>query len=486
MLTEQEMEGGNVRSFLTILFKHRVKIAACFLAANLFGAAVTFLLPPVFEARSTLLVKFGREYVYRPEVGERVFQINPSQEEMVNSEVRILTDRQLLAKVVKAVGVEQVYPELVKSYPRDVSPVDMAVLKFEKNLIVQGIRKSNVIEVLYRHKDPQRAAQMTNLLIEAFLDKRVDLYGDQKSSFLEQELAGYQQKLKESEERLQGFKQSFGVYSLDEQRNLLLKQQIDLDTLQKETNNRINELKEKLATLTAQERGIMEKAPLYTRSDRDRIITDAKAKLLELQMREQDLIVKYKENSRLVVNIRKEIELAKEFLKEQEQYIGERVRTGNPVYEEVEKERLKAQADLKAQEAKAVSLKRQVDRLEGEIRRLDLREKELQDLKRQQSINDKNYRTYFDKFEEARILDDMNRKKLANISVIQKALPPAKPIRPRKALNLGLSVTLGLALGLIAALVSEYLSQGMSTPESAEKRLQLSVLASIPYYDRPG
>jgi uncharacterized protein involved in exopolysaccharide biosynthesis len=348
------------------------------------------------------------------------------------------------------------------------------------------VRKSNVIEVSYQHKDRQIAARAVNLLVEFFLEKHLQVYNDPKSSFLEQQLDDYRLKLEGSEDGLQEFKQQNRVYALEEQRNLLLKQRIDLDSAYKETQNRSEELRQRLATLNEKARAISEAPPLYTFSERDRILTDSKTRLLDLQIKEQELLTKYKARHPLVANVRKEIQIAVDFVKEQEGEVKSAVRTGNLVYQEVEKERIKTEADLKAQEAKSLSLKRQIGQMEAEIGKLDLTEKKFIDLKRGFTINEKNYKNYVDKYEDARISDDMNRRKLANISTIQQAAVPVKPIKPRKALNLILAIVLGAVLSLSFAFFAEYVTQGMTTPESVEKRLQVAVLASIPLYDRPG
>jgi uncharacterized protein involved in exopolysaccharide biosynthesis len=120
-----------------------------------------------------------------------------------------------------------------------------------------------------------------------------------------------------------------------------------------------------------------------------------------------------------------------------------------------------------------------VAQLDGELQSLDRGEKELQSLKRESAIMEKNYQTYTEKSEEARISDDMNRSKMANVSVIQSAAVPVKPVKPKKLLNVALGIVLGAVSGLGFAFFSEYTSQVFSTPESVERRLGLSVLATI-------
>lgn len=206
----------------------------------------------------------------------------------------------------------------------------------------------------------------------------------------------------------------------------------------------------------------------YAQIERDEITVDAKARLLDLRLKEQQLIEKYKESNRLVMNVRKEIELVTDFLRQQEE-------------ETASKGALKTEAELNAQFARDKTIRLQLSQVDREIQSMDLKEDELVDLKREVDTNDKNYRTYVDKLEDARISDDMNLQKMANVSVIQAATVPAKPIKPKKALNILLGMILGAVSGLGFAFFSEYSSQGLSTPESVEKRLGLPVLTTVSY-----
>jgi len=353
--------------------------------------------------------------------------------------------------------------------------------KIEKDLNIEGIKKSNVIEIAFQHEDPRMAAQAVNLLVEFFKEKHLQAYSDPKSSFLEQQLAAYDLKLKESQNQMEAFRQKHRVFSLEEQRSLLLKQRTELDTSSKTSENQVREIRERLSSLKRQMQTVPEDIPLYTETaERYKSLDDAKTQLLMLQLKEQELLRKYKETNQLVVNVRKEIQIAQDFIKEQETAIKERVRTGkNVVYQELEGNLIKVQAELPSQEAKATALREQVAQLDVEIRSLDLREKELDNLKREFTVSERNYKTYLEKTEEARIVDDLNRQKSANISVIQEATVPVKPIKPKKLLNIALGLILGAVSGLGLAFFSEFTAQGMSTPEETERRLGLPVLTTV-------
>lgn len=425
-MMNHQQDTGSLRDFLTVLFKHRTKILAIFLVTVATVTIGSFLMSPVYEAESSILVKFGRENIYRPEVGDKSPMISINQEEAINSEINILTSRDLMEKVITTLTVEKIYPELLESPPSAMTPLQAAMLIFEKKLAAEGIKKSNVIKVSFQHKDPRIAANVVNMLVDFYKEKHLEVYSEPQSSFLEKQLGEYDQKLKQSENTLQAFRQKNQVYSLDEQRSLLLKQRMELDTDLKNMSNH---------------------------TEQDKVITDAKAKLLDLQLKEQGLLQKYKESSRLVVGVRKEKELVAVFLRQQEAAITRKMNSGRVKLAQVDKE----------------------------IQSLDLNEIKNQELKREVSNNDKNYRTYVDKLEDARISDDMNRQKMVNVSVIQAATIPAKPIKPKKALNILLGIILGAVSGLGYAFFSEYTSQGLSTPESVEKRLGLPVLTTIAY-----
>ena len=250
----QKQPSRGRRDFVAILFKHRSSIGLIFLAAVLAATVVSFLIPPTYEARSSLMVKFGREYVNRPEAGNaRPFLLSLTQEEVVNPEIRILSSRELIEKVLATLKVETVYPDLATSPPPGMPPLQAAVLAFGKDLTVEGVRKSNVIEVAFRHKDPRVAARVVNLLVDDYKEKHLRLFSDPPSSFLGKQLAEAKTNLKESEGRVEAFRRKNRVFSPEEQRTLLLKQYQEEKLLARNTREEIRRVRE---SLKEQETGI--------------------------------------------------------------------------------------------------------------------------------------------------------------------------------------------------------------------------------------
>jgi uncharacterized protein involved in exopolysaccharide biosynthesis len=174
------------------------------------------------------------------------------------------------------------------------------------------------------------------------------------------------------------------------------------------------------------------------------------------------------------------MKVIRDFLDGQQEYVQGRVTTGeNRVYQEVESEIIKTKAELSSWEAQSGATEQQLIQLDGDIQALSRREKAFQNLKREQATHEKNYQTYLAKLEEARISEDMDRQKIANISVIQAATVPVGSIKPQRSFNIALGIILATFTSLGLAFLSEYIGQGLSTPESVEKYLNLPVLATI-------
>ncbi|MFB3926764.1 MAG: GumC family protein, partial [Syntrophales bacterium] len=436
---EQKYTSGNLRDFFRVIFKYRRRILFVFFGIVAVVTAATFLMPPVYEAKSTVMVKFGRELIYRPELGDGRPSVLLNQDSLINTEIQILTSRDLIQKVISTIGLDEIYgTNKFRSIPSGTTPMEAAILQFEKSLVIENKPRSDVIQISFSHSDPRTAARAVNLLVDFFKEKHLQVFSGPTTPFLERQLMIYEQKLRDSEKKLETFKQTHGVFSMDEQKGLLLRQRTELDTAFKHSQNQIRELQQMLAS-------VKEKGTLN--AERQAVIDNTKNQLLTLRLKEQDLLRKYKENSRTVGNVREEIRVVGEFLENQKADFSK-------------SEIAKIEADLNAQKARSASLSRQIFRLDNDIRMLDSRERELQGLKRDLAINDGNYQTYLKKLEEARISDEMDSQKIANISVIQAAAAPAKPVKPKKEYNILLSILVGAVSGLGIAFLSEYSSQG--------------------------
>jgi uncharacterized protein involved in exopolysaccharide biosynthesis len=243
------------------------------------------------------------------------------------------------------------------------------------------------------------------------------------------------------------------VYSLDEQRSALLQQRISLDTTLRTTQTQLREIEQRIAFV---------KSPGWN-SD---AILASKAQLRALQQKERELLERYTPNSRMVQSLRKEIQAVEESI-------------AGPLEDARRIELSKLEGERGALQAKTAGLQRQIAQLSGEVHSLDSREKEYLNLKRDFGAQEASYKTYLAKLEESRIVDDMNKKKLSNVSVIQNATVPLQPAQSKKRQYAILCLVLALGVGFGLAYLRELVPQRLTTPLAAEKHLGLPVMVSI-------
>ena len=446
---------NDIIKFLTIFFKYKWMILAVFIAVSAIGIYVVMdKYPALYEAKASILVKLGQESMYRSETQPNRTERVMGAEEALNNEIKILTNHDLIKNVIASLGIKSLYPEWLEDGAKETDRMlNTAVMKFGQDLTASSVKESNIIEVIFKHEKPAVAARALNTLIEQFKDKHAEVYSDPKSSFLEEQTSTFSEKLKQAENKLQAFKQQHQVYSLDEQRSALLSQRITLDTTLRTTQTQIQEVEQKIA---------FAKSPRWNTE----AFLDSQNKIRALQQKERELLERYTPNSRTVQSIRREMQAV------EESSVG-------PLEDARGLQLSKLEGELDALKAKANGLSRQIGQISGEVRAIDGREKEFLTLKRELGTHEGNYKVYLGKFEESRIVDDMNTRKLSNVSVIQNAIVPIRPAKDKKIQLLILSVILGLVSGFGLAYLREMVPQRLTTPLAVEKHLGLPVMVSI-------
>lgn len=74
-------------------------------------------------------------------------------------------------------------------------------------------------------------------------------------------------------------------------------------------------------------------------------------------------------------------------------------------------------------------------------------------------------------------------KKVDSVSVVDKAVAPDKPVKPKKTLNVLIAFVVGLMASIGLAFLLEYLDNTFKSSSDVEKILGLPVLGVIPSYD---
>ena len=476
----------SLRDIFQVIFKYKLVVTFIFLGVVCAATLITLIMPKVYEADAKVMVKFGRENTYMP-TSPTMRENQPvlfdySGEERINSEVEILNGRNLIEKVLSDLGANKIYPDLdkksllVNPFSKKLEPVDQenefftkTTLLFMKNLSIEAVRKSNIIDIKYQHNDPIIAAQVVNKLIDVFLEFHLNVYKKSHGyEFFDNQVAILKEKLESSENEYESFCRDNNITSLNEQKSLLLQTISSLRADHARTLAEISEREGKRGALIGRSSTDFSEADMGEETELNPLAISAiKSKLNELRLEEQELLSKFTPKSVPVTNIRKEIKKAKELLQREEQIYHDKAITS-------------IAHNLSALKKKEMVQSDQLSAYQRELGRINGLELRLKVLERKVEQNEETYQLYAKHMEEARLSQAMDTQKIANISVVEPALPPIKPIKPNVLLNIALSLILGMFAGILAPLYMEYMQHSFSNKEDVAKYLDLPVMASVP------
>src|SRR5579859_5888789 len=105
---EQPAQSGmSLYDLLFILFRHKRKVIACTLVGLLAAGAVYFLVPTVYESQAKLLVRYVMDRGAVDGLDPLVKTPTPGNQTLINSELEILTSRDLVSQVAQAAAIKQ-------------------------------------------------------------------------------------------------------------------------------------------------------------------------------------------------------------------------------------------------------------------------------------------------------------------------------------------------------------------------------------------
>jgi uncharacterized protein involved in exopolysaccharide biosynthesis len=518
--TEDKMSKMSPRDVLNILFRHKRKAIPFFLAVVITVTVGTLLTPSTYQSEAKIMLRLGRENVaLDPTVpAGPILSIGQTRETELKSEIEILKSRDLIEKVVDAIGpatflnppegmVEKSESiggklrEAVGKFRQEIRRVLDGVLgaskkatsnpskdrydaiRFvESSLNAEALRNSNIIAISFDSVSRKIAQGTINKLIEFFLEKHMTVYRPAGSyEFFDEQTAETRKNLAIAEEHLRALKNSTGIASLEEQRKVLLQRISDIQREGEETNSALAASRAKVLSM---EKTLAHLPPTVTAQETTGNTNPAadqmRGRIFDLQLKEQDLLSRYNENSRPVQEIRRQIAEAQTLLSKQERTYTQVTTGPNEAYKQIESALLVEKATFSSLQAKAEVVKEQVKTLLGELKTINDSEIKLSRVQREMNIQEGNYRRYYEKLEQARIDQALEIGKISNVSVVQPATFPMRPIKPNKMRNLALGLFLGLFGGIGLAFFSEYIDHTFRRPDDIVQRLELPTLAVIP------
>lgn len=404
------------------------------------GASAVLLLlailvqTPLYESSSLMLVKFGRELVYQPEVGTEQAVMPRDKQSVINSELAIARSRPVLESALRTVGLDAVFPDLGEALAdlheeggepagsdaeREAAAATAAgaetllyaegVVRLETSVSAQALPEADVLRVSYAHPDPLVAADFVNALVDSFLEAHLTAFGEPKvASFLEQRVEEYRTRLDASESRLLEFESEHAAFALDNPQTALVE-------WREAARAGLTELDRQMAAIRLRH------------MQEDATVAEARNQLLQLEREASQL------SGELLGETQKEIAVVRRFIAQRKNDMG---------------------SELAALEAKKAEVQTDLDATIAELKQMPTLSARYRALVRQRDADEEQYRTYARRLRDARLSSEMDREKIASINVIEPASPSPRPTwPPRKAVTLPVALVLSLLAGALAALL---------------------------------
>jgi len=433
-------------------WQDRYRIGAALCTGLLITGVLAAFAPRSYTADAALMLRLGREYLYTPEVGDAAGRtpLAYDREQTIQSETRILLSRDVLEAALDTLGVARIYPDLAKSPAQR----GQAVLSLSKALDAELLKGSNLMQVQFKHRDPEVAAQTLSAVIDAYLQKRQRVFAGQGIKSSAADFSARQARLQQAETALSAFKQAHGIRAFAEEQSLLLAQRnalelkaSDVALALAQSGGRAAALRQRLPQVPAE--------VTLANETRSGEATESTLKLLmDLKLKERDLSAKFADSEPPVTDVRQDIALATAHLQTLRANPPRTVRTGrSPVRDAAETDFEHTLADQSQSRAGRESITAQLARIDKRLAELAAHEHEWTTLERERRLAEADYEAAAKRLRDEQTMADLDRQRQSNVSMVQAPKVPLEGKSARMAI-----VAVGGVLSVAAALFAAFLS----------------------------
>jgi polysaccharide biosynthesis transport protein len=335
------------------------------------------------------------------------------------------------------------------------------VENLQGRLSVKPINETRLIEIRFKHADPQVAAKILNAIADAFvysnLERKTET-SDKAGDFLQKRILELQTEIRSGEERLINYAKNHQILSLDASQNTVVDR---LAGLNKQLLDAENERKSAEAAHRASlAPGAAEALAESSAKQAD----EAETKLSELRQKRAQLLVEYKEKYPEVQAIDQQIALLEKQVKDSRSRATTTVTTNLETrYRQAVAREQSLRASFEKQRAETLTQNEAAVNYRIIQQEIETNKGLLEGLLQRAKEND------------VMVAGTPN-----NIHVVDYATIPKAPVGPKRLQGVALAVLVALVFGIALARYLDYLDDTIHSSDDVEKMLRLPALAVIP------
>lgn len=465
------------------LRKHQWAIGAFALVVTLLAGVIAFVSTPIFEAKTTVLIETNKQKVTNI---EDVYGGVGASREYFQTQVEILKSREVAIKTINKLKLYD-HPEYdprapkkglaamlqnigFVSDPEDEAPAEWTTQtmsealapRFMKELAIEPIRLSQLVVIRFQSADAALAANVTNTLAKTYIENDLDSRYQMTrtaNEWLQEQLGDLKQKMTQSEQALQGFREKQGIVSMKEAAQNGTGQQVEqLQSRLIEARTRLAEIESTYKIIKdAQNAGDLASQPAVLVNAQ---VADAKRQATETARKLADASQRYgREHPRYLQADSEAKSAAENLLRQIELVVG----GVNNEYE-------RARSTVKMLEGALSSAR-------GTVVNINRKEFELGIYEREVDSNRQMYDMFMKRAKETNVAGDLQ---TTVARIVDPASVPKEPVKPKKKLIIAAALALGLMLGVAMALLMEVIDNTFKTTADVESRLKQPLLTVVP------
>lgn len=455
-----EMEEMDLREYWEIIVKKRTLIAVVFLVTVLGVTIYSLLATPIYEAFTTIMVRDSSSGMQ-----SMLFDgFGGGGQNTTQNYIQIMKSRTILEQVAETVN-----------------PEELTAKGLEKAVTIQPIQGSDVLKLSMQSADPVEAQAIVNTLANVFIDWNTAYQQTDRTNarlFIESQLHSVEENLRVAEEKLTAYREEERALAPTQETVAKIEQLVRLEASlteialsKEELHERRNQVR---ANLAEQDETLISSTTIAE----NRFVTELRSRLADLEINLSSAREKYTDRHPTVLALQAEIEdVTRKLSDEVQRVIGTETRTLNSIHQQLYGTLINLEVETMALNAKEIALLALIEEYEAELRDLPARELEWARLTRDAKMLEELYIMLRTKHEEARITEAMQ---AADVQIIDDAILPEQPVKPRVKLNIAIGGVLGVFLGVGLAFLLEFMDNTLKTKEDAERLLGIPVLGQIP------
>ncbi|ODS30690.1 MAG: Succinoglycan biosynthesis transport protein [Candidatus Scalindua rubra] len=456
-------EQTHLTDYIKIIQKRQWVVILVFVVLVATVTISTIRMTPVYQAKARVLIeKEERVNVTGKDIQEVVtYDPYATRGEFYKNQHEILKSRSLAKRVIEELKLGN-GPELPSG-----SSKRRLIDVYLKKLSITPVRNTGVVNVSFSGNYPDIITDILNAHVKFYKDQELErrfLASQDAVEWIDGRLKDLGKDLEKDEEELQKYKEDEDLITLDnlgtvEQRqNIVLEKLSELSTeLTRAKTQRIG-----VETLYNEIQKLSERPEMIeaiTPVIENRLIQDLKADYARLEAQVSNLSEKYGPRHPQMVRLLTQMEAIKD-----------------KIDFEVKKIISSIETKYKVARAKEDSIRESLEKQKEEALRLNKKAIKYGILKREADTNKDLYEILLTRLKEASMTGAL---KTSNIRILDAAVVPRHPIKPRVKLNIILAIIVGLTLGVGLAFFLDYLDRTLSTPEDVERYLQVPLLGAV-------